>query len=82
MQIEAYGSFSVHVWWSLSGGMITFVRGEQGNVSDKDFVNKMQIQVLIAAVYEIGERVCFSRTFMKYCSNILQEVVMLGKLCY
>ena len=51
-------------------------------MSDKDFVNKMQIQVLIASVYEMGERVCFSRTLMKYYSNILQEVIILGRLCY
>ena len=43
------------MWWTLSGGMITFfVRGEEGSVSDKDFVNKLQIQVLMAAVDEIG----------------------------
>ena len=59
-----------------------FVTGEEGSVSDKDFVNKMQIQVLMAAVDEMGGRVCFAGILMKYYCNILQEVIMLGRLCY
>ena len=38
------------VWWHDN----FFVRGKQGSVSDKDFVNKMQIQVLMTDVYEMG----------------------------
>ena len=38
------------VWWHDN----FFVRGEEGSVSDKDFVNKLQIQVLMAAVDEMG----------------------------
>ena len=55
MQIEAFGSFSVHVWWTLSWCHDNFfVRGDQGSVSDRDFVNEMQIQALMAAVYVMG----------------------------
>ena len=82
MQVDAFGSFSVHVWWILSGDMITFLLEESRGVSWTDFVNKMQIQALMAAVYVMGERVCFSGTLMKYYSNILQEVIMFGRLCY
>ena len=65
------------VWWHDN----FFVRGEEGSVADKDFVSKMQIQVLIAAVDEMGG-VCFAGTLMKYYFNILQESIMLGRLCY
>ena len=54
MQVDAFGSFSVHVWWILSGDMITFLLEESRGVSWTDFVNKMQIQALMAAVYVMG----------------------------
>ena len=57
MQREVSGSFSVHVLWTLCWWHDHFfVTGEKGSVSNKVFVNKMQIQVLMTAVDEGGRK--------------------------
>ena len=57
MQREASGPFTVHVWWTLCWCHDNFfIRGEEDSVLGKDFVNKMQIQVLMIAVYEGGRK--------------------------
>ena len=77
MQIEASGSFSVHVCWTLCWWHDNvFVRGEEGSVSEKGVGRG----VLTKAGGKL-ERVCFAGTLMKY-SIILQEEIMLGRLCY
>ena len=55
MQREVSGSFSVHAFWTLCWWHDHFfVTGEEGSVSNKVFVNKMQIQVLMTTVDEGG----------------------------
>ena len=56
-QREVSGPFTVYVWWTLCWWHDNiFVRGEEESVLDKDFVNKIQIQVLMTAVDERGTK--------------------------